>query len=474
MKKTVSFLLSLALLFAILISSVSAYVPPFEIPDAAEPGKVNEAATVEYKLREGGTYLYCNNPERLTDFNLGKALMIEHDISGKVFFTNENFCAVNKGFYLGLQVRNHSGKPVKVTVHNIGYQIGEDWVGQQEWTDFFQTTFELESGGGEYAFSKKKTPHPFTETTYTIPDGKYIYVMGGTTADAYGNTNVAGSADRKATDGQVVNGVVYFTVDGVETGVDAAFVCYSSSSSPVTTDKQQGYVVEKNGTTYARQYLGSAPFLCVDASIAWNIDDRFKDGNQLPVSYNTTYYDDHTSFGVYGAYANPKTAYNRSTKWMTNLNPQSDHTAVGTDMMPFYCVTEADGKSVVVDVHHNDGVSKSANIGNWMTVYEESLTFQNSGTEARTFTVNMTIKGVVGVNVRDADGELIGSVYHHAPGPVYTHTVLPGETETIVLEYVLLANSYGNITHSVTVGTDKNAVKRGARLLTAKSTQGTI
>ena len=40
-----------------------------------------------------------------------------------------------------------------------GYQVGGDWVGQQEWTDFFQTTFEIQQGiGGSYGFSKVMTP----------------------------------------------------------------------------------------------------------------------------------------------------------------------------------------------------------------------------------------------------------------------------------------------------------------------------
>ena len=462
MKRTISIVLFVVLLFSAVLTSVSAYVTPFDVPDPATAGDANAKGQIRFSKREGGTYLYCNNPEQLHNDDLEKALMIEHDVQGKVFFTNENKCEVKNGLYLGLQLRNHSGSEIRVTVHNIGYQVGGDVLGQQEWTDFFQTELVPEkSSDWQYSFKETKKPTPFTETTYTIPDGEYIYVMGGTSADAYQNINVADTANKKASNGNVTNGVVFFTVDGPETGVDAAFVCYSSAESPVTTDEQQGYLLNRGGTDYSRQYLGSAPFLCVDASVAWNINDSFTDGRKLPVTYETTYYGNASSFGAYEAYTNPKTNVVNATAWYTNLNPESDKMFVGEDMMPFYCVDAATGEKVVVDVAHNDGVAKPANIGNWMTVYEESLTFRNSGKKARTFTFNMECKGMVAINVRDKNGALLESIYHSVSGPVYTYTVPAGETATIVVEYVLLANSYGKIIQSVTVGTPEDPTLYG-------------
>ncbi len=446
----------LVLIFA-MPATAGAYVSPFDVPEPSAVGEVNARARLDVSLREGGTYLYCNNPEQLHEEDLEKALMIERDLCGKVFFTNENYCSVRGGFYLGLQIRNHSGKEIRITVHNIGYQTGGDKLGQQEWTDFFQTAIVPEkSTDWQYTFSETKQPAPFSETTYTVPNGQYIYVMGGTTADAYGKTNVAGSADRKISEGSVANGVVYFTVDGPETGVDAAFVCYRSASAPVLTDEQQGYVLHRGGTDFGRQYLGSAPFLCVDVSAAWNIDDSFADGRKLPVFYETTYYENTSAAGAYGAYTDAKKNTVNADEWHTNLNPASDKTFVGKDMMPFYCVDAETGKSVLIDVCHNDGTGKPANIGNWMTVYEESLTFRNSGTKARTFTLNMEIKGMAAVNLRDRNGDLLESVYHSVSGPVLQYTVPAGETATIVVEYVLLANSYGKIIQSVTVSTPKD------------------
>ncbi|MBO4453311.1 MAG: hypothetical protein J5793_05195, partial [Clostridia bacterium] len=114
--------------------------------------------------------------------------------------------------------------------------------------------------------------------------------MGGTSADAYGNANAGGTADMPIRDGYIINGAVFFTVDGPETGVSAAYVCYESADEPVLTDEQQGYIVDKDGKSFGRQYLGSAPFLCAEASIAWDIDDDFADGGKLPVKYRVKYY----------------------------------------------------------------------------------------------------------------------------------------------------------------------------------------
>lgn len=465
MKKLGFLLLAITIVISSLALTVSAYDTPFSVaPKGEVPEKANTPANVNFSLREGGKYIYCNNPERIFKEDLGKALMIEHDLKGDVFFTNENICAIDKGCYLGLQLRNNTGEDISVTVKNLGYQVGGDWVGQQEWTDFFQTTFEIQQGvGGSYGFSKVMTPKSFTATTYVIPSGKYIYLMGGTTLDAYNNINVGGTANKYITSGQCTNGVVFFTVNTEKDGVDAAFVCYNSPSSPVTTDKQQGYLVSRNGESFGRQYLGSAPYLCVDANMAWNIDDNFKDGDRLPVTYKTTYYGNYASFGEYEAYTNPKTKTNTGNVWKTNLNPESDNTFVGKDMMPFYCVTEKDGKAVIVDIAHNDGTEyKKGNFGNWMTVYEETMTFKNSGTKARSFDFSMDIKGVAAVNIRDKNGELLRSIYHAKSGEAfYTLTVMAGATETITVEYVLLANSYGNVTHYVTAGTPKLTAKLG-------------
>ncbi|MBO4277216.1 MAG: hypothetical protein J5925_02315 [Clostridia bacterium] len=453
MKKFMFALLSAVMLFICIVpAALAEYSSPFALPEEAQPGAANSAAELKYSLREGGTFMYCNNPEQLFDYNIGKALMIENDITGDVYFTNENRNMSERDIYTGLQVRNNSGEDITVTVKNIGYTFsGSDWFGQDEWTDFFNTTYRLEQTSGQFSFSRPSTPKPFEPQTFTVPDGEYVYVMGGTTKDACGNANPGGTADLPVHDGDIINGAVYFTVEGPETGVSAAFVCYESADEPVLSAEQQGYIVEKGGKSFGRQYLGTAPYLCAESSMAWNINDDFADGGRLPVKYSVTYYNNTSAAGNYGAYSNPLKNTVTGTTWYTHLNSANHNTYVGTDMMPFYCVTEADGTPVLIDVHHNDGTGKPANIGNWMVIYEEYLGFTNSGKTARDFKLYIKVKGLLAVNVRDENGGLIDSFYHNdSAAPVFELEVAGGKTGGVYLEYVLLADCYGSIEHYVT------------------------
>ncbi len=447
-------------LFAVLLLSgsfccfaaipASAYSTPFEPARQAAPGGVNQPAEVVYSLREGGRFIYQNNPERVFSYNIGKALLIEEDLHGDVYFTSENNNQTGERVLFGLQLRNDSGEEIRVTVRNIGWQSGIDWFGQKEWTDFFQVAYELEPEKDNYSFSRVFQPVAFEETTYVLPDGEYFYVAGGSAEDAYGHYNVGGTADVYIEKGKLINSAVYFTIDGPEKGVSAAYVCYRSGKTPVTSREQQGYVVDKNGESFGRQYLGSAPYLCAEASMAWNIDDGFASGKNLPVRYTVRYAVNTAGAGVYGAYTDFRTRTVSSDVWKTHLNPISDNSFIGTDMMPFECATES-GERVVVDILHNDGTGKPANIGNWMVVYEESLTVQNSGTKLRKCSIGMSNNGITAMNVKDANGGLIRAVYHHNKNEFFTFYVRPGETRTILLEYVLLADSYGNQTHHVKV-----------------------
>lgn len=432
-------------------SAALAYSSPFPVPEKAGYASPGEPAEIRYRLRGGGTFLYCNNPETIGKEDLNKALMIENNVCGDVYFTAEHINQTGSAILFGLQLRNRSGQSVTVTVKNVGWQNGGDWCGQREWTDFFGTTYELQPKQGEFYFEKPVAPNPFSETTYELPDGEYFYVCGGSTLDAYDHINVGKTANKGVPQGSVLNAACYFTVDGPATGVDAAFVCYASQRNPVVSDEQQGYVTERNGTQYGLQYLGSAPYLCAECSVGWEVDDTVPDG-RLRTTYKTVYHKDGDSREPYRTFGGEQTRVNTIYGWKTHLNPNWDSSYVGTDMMPFSCVTDK-GENVVIDNDHSDGTGIGANIGNWMVVYEERLSFRNSGSKARTFTVNITQNGILAMNIRSADGGLLRSYYHSNPGEVCTVEVGAGQEEEVLLEYTLCANGFGGLVHAVVVGT---------------------
>ena len=75
--------------------------------------------------------------------------------------------------------------------------------------------------------------------TYIIPPGKYFYVIGGITDDAYNNINVFNTANINIVK-TVINGVVLFEVTG---SAEGAYFIYNDINLPKTDTKSyQGYI----------------------------------------------------------------------------------------------------------------------------------------------------------------------------------------------------------------------------------------
>ena len=260
------------------------------------------SANVNYIKREGGLYINCNNPERLTDSSLNKALTRTNISNKEVFFTFEHNNYITGAFYYGYQVINKGTEDIYVTVKNIGFQLNGPgcWLGEREWTDFYNTEFrmknyenytesQLATLQAYYSFCNEfKSPNN-QPITYRIPAGKHIYVMGGTTADAYNKTNVFKTANQRVSGG-CSNGAVLFEVVGEN--VEGCFYAYKNADN-VQIDNQthQGYVtVGDDGHEYGRQYVGyDNCHGVVDANLTWEFSD-LTPGQNLPLIY-TNYYD---------------------------------------------------------------------------------------------------------------------------------------------------------------------------------------
>lgn len=121
------------------------------------------------------------------------------------------------------------------TVYNIGYQTDGEWLGQRSWSDYFNLEFRLPAEyflpdgsvnpiyvGCDYV---SYTPRRYEAQQVIIPPGAYIYLFGGTTADAYAHTDIGGTADRPVGTGKCCNGAMLFELRGGDpTGT---FYCYS-------------------------------------------------------------------------------------------------------------------------------------------------------------------------------------------------------------------------------------------------------
>ncbi len=420
------------------------------------------AAEVNYIKRKGGTYIYSNNPEQFSALHVGKAFMRNEGLTGDVYVTFEHANYSGSNAYLGYQLKNNTDHDVYITITNVGYQWIGTWFGQLAWYDFYNTSFELpedylnENGGItskyshlDYAY-KNYQPRVYQPTTYRLPAGEYFWVIGGTSADAYRNINVDNSANHYVNNIRCANGNVKFTVTGGE--VTGTMYCYTNASQVKAEPKALGYVA----AGYAQQYSGIGNHHgVIDNYMEWTFGDDDKAG-MLPVTY-TNYYANYvpTYSPAYNKY-NSTPHVNNTTSWMTHLNPQNDHRAVGMDMVEFIW-HDQNGKPIVIDNHHADGCGQPANTANWMIEYQDHFTFVNQGDTDRTVTLHLRDHGTLAILVRDSlTGEVLEASYTAGLGENsnvfsnYTYdVVIPAHSvKQITLDYLLVACSYGSVIHA--------------------------
>ncbi len=423
-------------------------------------------AEINYVKRTGGTYVYSNNPEMVPPQYVNKAFMRTEGLTGEVYVTYEHANYANQNFYLGYQLKNESDHDVYVTVTNVGYQWTGTWFGQLAWYDFYNTHFELPSGyydknGNvskkyssfpDYAYQDYE-PRVFQPITYRLPAGEYFWVIGGTSEDAYNNINVDETANQYVNPIRCANGNVKFTVTGGE--VTGSMYCYTDAEKIADETTAVGYVA----ANYALQYSGVADHHgMIDNYVTWTFNDQTEDG-LLPVTY-TNYYDDNlpAKTAPYAAYNSTAHTEERATAWMTHLNPQNDHKAIGTDLVEFVWHDE-NGKEIIIDNDHADGAGTPANTANWMIEYQDHFTLVNQGDTDRTVKLSLKDHGTLALLVRDSQtGEVLKARYtmglcETGTSYAYTVTVPAHSIKQITLDYCLVACSYGSVKHFASLGT---------------------
>lgn len=464
-----------------------------QVNDGIDPLK---SCIVSYKKREGGTYIYSNNPEKLADPDVNQAILQEKSMSGMYEFTFEHSNHSGGDLYLGYQLLNTGKTDACVTVYNIGLQVDGEWLGQRSWSDFYNCRFELPEdyfeadGSVSWIYDGVDfidyTPRIFHPTTYRIPAGQYLYVLGGTSADAVNRTNVANTANQVLRKGKCANGAVKFNVTGGK--ITGTFYAYNNITEAMKS-KEQGYVTLRDGIDYSKQYKGTDPHLgVIDADLSWTVNDKTVSGN-IPVTYQTSY-DKRAQSNMttpYRTYNNSLRTLNRWS-WTSALNPQTSNNAIGTDMMVFHCV-DTNGTARVIDNDHADGSGEPANTGNWMVQYNDNYTLINSGTKPRTFHIYTqgSVSGALMTAVRDKDGKVLearlkAQPYSYQTLPaganpahyrlvngtwwpmvdgtpfcetarrralVWTITVQPRSYEQFTVDYLIMGNSCGSVEHWV-------------------------
>ena len=464
---------------------------PYEVNSSVDMSKLSthssstsspmKAAELKYTKRsdERGLYVNSNNPENLTNYqktygSILNTVLMRQDVTEKdVFFTFEhNNLATN--YYYGYRVTNTGNQDIYVTVKNLGYQVNGagSWLGEDEWIKFYNTKFYTDTS--KYSSSQKSNFDAYVgfsnnyksenrkPITYRIPAGKYFYVMGGTTADAYQKINVFNSAN-KIVNGGCSNAAVLFSVTGGT--AEASFMLYTDSNAKkinqtdyVTGKNQIGYVSDNH---FGVQYGGYDD--ChgvVDADILYTFNDVTA-SDYLPVKYTNPYTSAYSSGTPYGKLTNMTSKTVEGWAWYTHISYFDNNNAVGTDMTDYINVDYKTKKKVEVDSAHYDGRGKAPNIGNWMVDYIDTFTLVNQGNKERKFTYYLKHTGVILAFVRDENGFVDNSVkpkyyvkvaasnYGAAIDDSFEYTVtIPAHSIVrFSVDYNLLANSYGTIQH---------------------------
>ena len=466
---------------------------PYEVNSSVDMSKLStssssssspmKAAELKYTKRsdDRGLYVNSNNPENLTNYqktygSILNTVLMRQDVTEKdVFFTFEhNNLATN--YYYGYRVTNTGSQDVYVTVKNLGYQVNGagSWLGEDEWIKFYNTKFYSDTSkltasqksnyNAYVGFSNNYKSENRKPITYRLPAGKYFYVMGGTTADAYQNINVFNSAN-KIVNGGCSNAAVLFSVTGGT--AEASFMLYTDSNAKkinqtdyVTGNNQIGYVSDNH---FGVQYGGYDD--ChgvVDADILYTFNDATV-SDYLPVKYTNPYTSTSSSGTPYSKLKNMTSKTIEGWAWYTHISYFDNNKAVGTDMTDYINVDYKTKNKIEIDSAHYDGRGKAPNIGNWMVDYIDTFTLVNQGNKERKFTYSLKHTGVILAFVRDENGfidkdvnpryytKVAASSYGDAIEEYFEYTVtIPAHSiARFSVDYNLLANSYGTIQHRV-------------------------
>lgn len=447
--------------------------PASYVTTSEDPADPLEEAEIVYTKRPDTLYIYSNSPESLTPAVVNSCLTREEVSDRSVFFTFEHQSQYlvqqgmqTNGVYFGYRVTNTGTEDMYVTVKNLGLQMDGAgcWYGQQEWVDFYNTAFSLDGVNTLRPmqkqlferwlnFSLDAKPHEFRPTTYRIPAGKYMYVIGGTTADAFGGFNVAGTANLSSEYCPIANGAVLFDVVGKAEG---AFYVYTSAK------KIEEGNPDYKGNTYPYGDGWDEGYV-IDSKIEWTFNDATP-AQTLPVTY-TNYYSDTApnQGGIAGTPIPDMTPHTfHETSWGTHLEPLVDHKFVGSDISELHSFLN--GEPSIYGTHYYGPLNEFPSIGNWMHDYQDFFTFVNRGDKDRTVRINITPNGVMPCFIRNADGTIapeyepffaIFAGSGHTDGEpfdlaVHAEIVIPAHSvRQVVVEYNLMANSYGAMKHSV-------------------------
>ncbi|WNR46126.1 hypothetical protein [Paenibacillus roseipurpureus] len=375
---------------------------------ASYASSASAATAVSYTKVASRTLLFVNNPEQIFNEDLGDATLGDKAIYRETlsagnyrnFYEHVNRSGSTIGY--GIQLYNPTASAITITVHGSNQEA---------------------SVQGGRIFTSLFNSYSTTGTTYTLNAGASLWVM---------------RKDASITNGTFFSGVIDFDTTGQ---VILSNVAYNSFAALDASRTYMGYIqrIETDGTHEARMYKGSSPYSEVKANnVNFTINNATPIG-ALAVEYPN--YDLSTS-----SYGSPIVR----NGWIANIGPSPDANAITSDMIDF----NMPGWGNISALSLSDGEGKYANLGNWGIVYSVSGAITNTGTTARTVSINL--KGHPTQNAflsyRGSDGVWRSLQLTPASNvQYYSMTVPAGSTVNYDARFILGGPSAGDLQQSITV-----------------------
>lgn len=435
-------------------------------------GSPMKAAEIKMEQRKGGTYIYSNIPEAVPSEVVDTIIMQNKELSGECFmsFEHRNVTGINE-LYMGYRLINTEKHDIYVTVTNVGYQTSGSWIGEKSWMDYYgvqyqmaldkfkEGTFTMDGRiltAQEYfdlylAFDTNYMPSPIQPITYKIPAGKYIYIIGGTTKDAYQNINVNHTANDPVRNGHCANGNVRFNI--INGKARGEFCIYTDGNALNRPDVPVQELRQYENDDFGGR-CGSSPIHgVIDNNPVWEVSDATISCD-LPVTYQNYYAD--TLKDSYEPFEPVTDCYYHtqvSFRWLTHLSAQLNHQYCGTDMVDIHGIYQ--GKEVILSNYIANPTGKIWDFGNWMIEYQENCTFVNHGDKDRKMRYYLVNGSTVFYIIKNMENEILkaGATLFQCTGnlPVYEFVIPAHSKQTFSFQFVLPANTCGSISHYISM-----------------------
>ena len=412
--------------------------------------------------RKGGKYIYSNVPESMPLEVVNSVIMENTNLTGQCFLTFEHQNATGLPYvYLGYRLINNNKNDIYVTVKNVGYQVSDSWLGEKSWMDYYGITYPMEQvktfNEEQYKWFKdylnfdlNYIAKPIAPTTYKIPSGKYLYVIGGTTYDAYNNINVNNTANLKINPRCCANGNALFVIYGKNV-TGQLIVCDEPEN--ITNKKLVIQNMRRYGENddYGGRIGISNHHGVIDTDLNFVFNDLTKSQN-LPVKYYPLYADSLKE--TYKPKEKIKNLYRHEVnhdRWYTHLSSQIHHDYVGDDMVENVSIWN--NKKIRFSTYIANPAGNIWDFGNWMIEYQDNFTFVNQGEKDRKIRFTLHNLGSIFYIFKDNQGKIVhsGVTMNTCTGKIPCHEILiPAHSKKFIsLQYVLPANNNGSIEHIV-------------------------